>query len=236
MQRFRQHPQASGAQHQKCLQRNQHQRGEHAQQRRALLFHHFSGHRSGYHRPPRLTQSAPFRCSSAAPPRSVSLRSCNLLVTCLLLRSTIPSCQPVGPTMLSKSTLLAIAVALAPICTAAQTPALPAAAAVWNALSAPAMDPTKFAHAENVVIARDAIRITLIDGTIQFLQPVNGIVFGAVFHGNGRLEAAPPNPLEAHQLWLFTKQSKLDMAITEATFSFTDTFAEEISKEVKFQA
>jgi hypothetical protein len=138
--------------------------------------------------------------------------------------------------MLSKSTLLAIAVALAPICTAAQTPALPAAAAVWNALSAPAMDPTKFAHAENVVIARDAIRITLIDGTIQFLQPVNGIVFGAVFRGTGRLEAVPPNPLEAHQLLLFTKQSKLDMTFTEATFSFTDTFAEEIANEVRFQA
>jgi hypothetical protein len=107
---------------------------------------------------------------------------------------------------------------------------------VWNALSAPVVDAAKFAHAENVVITRDAIRITLVDGTIQFLRPVNGIVFGAVFHGNGRLEAVPPNPLEAHQLWLFTKQSKLDMAITEATFSFTDTFAEEIAKEVKFQA
>jgi hypothetical protein len=137
--------------------------------------------------------------------------------------------------MLPKSTFLAIAVALSPIFTAAQSPALPAAT-VWNALSAPAMDSAKFAHAENVVIARDAIHITLIDGTIQFLQPVNGIVFGAVFRGNGRLEADPPNPLEVRQLSLFTKQSKLEMIFTEATFSLTDTFAEEIAKQVKFQA
>ena len=118
--------------------------------------------------------------------------------------------------MLSKSALLATAVALAPICIAAQTPA--SAAAVWNALSAPAMDPAKSAHAENVVIVRDAIRITLVDGAIQFLQPVNGIVFGAVFRGNGRLGAVPPNPLETHQLLLFTKQSKLDMTFHGSHF------------------
>jgi len=131
---------------------------------------------------------------------------------------------------------LAVAFLLSPIFTSAQASGPSSAAAVWNALSAPAIDPGKFAHAENVVIARDAIRITLTDGTIQFMQPVSGMIFGAVYHGNGRLEAVPPNPLEAHQLFLFTKQSKLDMAFTDATFSFTDTFEEEIAKQVKWQA
>jgi hypothetical protein len=135
-----------------------------------------------------------------------------------------------------KTTLLAIAVALASICTAAQTPALPAACAVWNALSAPAMDPTKFAHAENVVIARDAIRITLIDGTIQLTQPVNGATFGASFHGKGRVQVDPPNAVEAQQLTLFTKQVKLDMPFTDATFSFTDGLVDDLTKQLKWQA
>ena len=53
------------------------------------------------------------------------------------------------------------------------------------------MDPAKSAHVENVVINRDRVRITLIDGTIQFTQAANDVVFGAVFHGQGRLQARP---------------------------------------------
>jgi peptidase M1-like protein len=137
--------------------------------------------------------------------------------------------------MLQNTKLLAIAFVLAPIPAAAQTPAPSTAAAIWNALAAPAMDPAKSAHVENVTIARDAIHITFTDGTIQFTQPVNGVVFGAVFHGNGRLEAAPPNPLELRQLYLFTKQQKLSMTFTDATFSFTDGLLDEIAKQLKWQ-
>jgi hypothetical protein len=78
--------------------------------------------------------------------------------------------------------------------------------AVWNALQAPAMDPEKVASVENVEIVRDRIHITLKSGTIQFAQPVNGVVFAAVFHGEGRVQCDPPNPIEAQQLRLFTKQ------------------------------
>jgi hypothetical protein len=124
---------------------------------------------------------------------------------------------------------------LAPWCLA-QSPTGSAAAAVWNALSAPAMDPGKSAHAENVDIVRDRVHINLTDGTIQFTQPVNGVVFGAVFHGKGRLEADAPNPQEAQQLRLFTKQDRLNWEFTEATFSFTDGLLDEVAKQVKWQA
>jgi len=56
------------------------------------------------------------------------------------------------------------------------------------------------------------------------------------FTANGRVEAAPPNPLEWQQLRLFTKQDKLNMAFTDATFSFTDGLLDEVAKEVKWQA
>jgi hypothetical protein len=118
----------------------------------------------------------------------------------------------------------------------AQAPAPPPSASVWNALSTPAMDPAKSAHTENVEIVRDRVHITLLDGTIQFAQPVNGVVFGAVFHGSGRVQLDPPNSAEAQQLFLFTKQNKLDLAFTEATFNFTDGLLDEVAKQVKWQA
>ncbi len=117
----------------------------------------------------------------------------------------------------------------------AQAPAGSAGATVWNALSAPTMDPAKSARAENVDILRDHVRINLTDGTIQFTQPVNGVVFGAVFHGKGRLEADPPNPQEAQQLRLFTRRDRLNVEFSDATFSFTDGLLDEVAKQVKWQ-
>src|ERR1700693_471484 len=117
----------------------------------------------------------------------------------------------------------------------AQTPAGSSAASVWNALSAPAMDPSKSAHAENSQIVRHRIHIPPTDGTIQFIQPANGLVFGASFHGTGRVRVEPPNPIEAQQLRLFIKQDKLELIFTDATFSFTDSLLDEVAKQVKWQ-
>ena len=97
------------------------------------------------------------------------------------------------------------------------------------------MDPAKSAHTENVTIVRDRIHITLLDGTIQFTQSANGVVFGAVFRGNGRVQLDPPNPIEAQQLRLFIKQDKIAMPFTEGTFSFTDGLLDEVAKQVKWQ-
>jgi Peptidase family M1 domain len=108
-------------------------------------------------------------------------------------------------------------------------------AGAWSAVSSPTMDGAKTATVENVEIVRDRVHIALVNGTIQFTKPVNGVVFGAVFHGEGRVSAEPPNPIEAHQLQLFTKQDKLNMEFSEATFSFTDGLLEEAGKQVKWK-
>ncbi len=138
--------------------------------------------------------------------------------------------------MIHRAVLSIVFASLLATCGYAQAPAPPPAASVWNALSSPAMDPAKSAHTENVEIVRDRVHIILTEGTIQFAQPVNGVVFGAVFHGNGRVQVDPPNSIEAQQLKLFTKQDKLDMTFTDATFSFTDGLADEVAKQVKGQA
>lgn len=121
------------------------------------------------------------------------------------------------------------------VCPAGAVAQASPAQAAWNALVAPVFDPAKSANIENVVIVRDRVTITLTDGGIHFTQPANGVVFGAVFHGNGRVQVTPPSPIEAQQLRLFTKQDKLDMAFTEATFSFTDGLLEEVAKQVRWQ-
>ena len=110
------------------------------------------------------------------------------------------------------------------------------AAPVWSILSAPMVDPGTTAHVQNASILRDRINITLVDGTIQFAKPVNSVVFGAVFHGKGRVQVEPPNDIEAQQLRLFSKRDKLDMAFNDATFSFTDEFFDEIAGQVKWQS
>ncbi len=106
---------------------------------------------------------------------------------------------------------------------------------VWPVLSSPTMDPSKTATTENVEILRDRVHITLVNGSIQFVKPVNGIVFGAVFHGEGRLQVDPPSSAEARQLQLFTRHDQLSVAFSDATFSFTDGLLEDVAKQVKWK-
>ena len=111
----------------------------------------------------------------------------------------------------------------------------PDPSAVWKALWEPAFDAGKSTHVEPLTLARDRIRITLNSGTIGFTQPVNGQVFGAAFRGHGRVQVEPPDPREAQQLRLFTKQDVLDLEFSEATFSFTDNTFDEVARQVRWR-
>jgi hypothetical protein len=110
------------------------------------------------------------------------------------------------------------------------------AVTVWKALQSPVMDPAKSANIQNIVIQRDRVKITLANGVIHFAQPANGVVFAAVFRGSGRVQADPPDAIEASQLRLFTNQSSLNMTFTEATFSFTDGLFDEVGKQIQWSA
>lgn len=134
-----------------------------------------------------------------------------------------------------RSFALAVCFAAVPSALGQSAPSASPAVPAWQAVQSPAMDPSKSARVENIEIVRDRIHIQLLDGTIQFAQPLNGVVFAAVFHGNGRLQADPPPGAEAYELRFFTKQDKLDMTFSDATFSFTDGFYDEVAKSVKWQ-
>jgi len=92
---------------------------------------------------------------------------------------------------------------------------------VWNTLSAPAMDAKKAATVENVQIVRDRAKITLVNGpsSLRNLQMEWSL---APFSRGRTPSGRAAQSHEAQQLRLFTKQDKLHMTFSEATFSFTD--------------
>src|SRR5579863_7966730 len=107
-------------------------------------------------------------------------------------------------------------------------------AGAWKQISDPVFDSSKFAAVEGIELVRDAIHIKLTDGVIQFADTAEGKEFGAAFSGHGRLQVAPPNPIELAQLKLLSKQETLDLEFTEAVFCFADTTFEEISRQVRW--
>lgn len=127
---------------------------------------------------------------------------------------------------LSISFLLVLAIA-----TAVQVCAAQDAASVWNAVSQPVFDETKTAAVENIEIIRDRIHITLISGTIQFAKPANGVEFAASFEGRGKIQILPPNPREAQQLQLLSGSPVVSMEFSQAVFSFSDGFYDEIARD-----
>src|SRR5271169_1363550 len=123
--------------------------------------------------------SAAYIRRDAEPGELGLISSDSWLGTCLLRQDNVLSPRVSGDNVMICRAFLSI-VLVFPLATYsyAQTSAVPTAASVWNALSSPAMDPAKSAHAENVELVRDRVHITLLDGTIQFVQPVNGVTFG----------------------------------------------------------
>ena len=108
-------------------------------------------------------------------------------------------------------------------------------AAIWKSLLAPVFDPQKTTMLSDLTLVRDRLQLSFSDGSMQFSQPVNGVVYGASFRGHGRVKVEPPNSLEAQQLRLHTGQDSLDMEFTEAVLLFDDRTFEEVSQQAKWQ-
>jgi len=112
-------------------------------------------------------------------------------------------------------------------------------ASVWQKLERPVMDAGKSATVENVTLARDRIRITLVSGTLQLTEPAGpgeGMVTGAAFRGQGRIQVQPPDARETQQLRFFIGADTLDAEFTEAAFVFTDNTLAEWTTQVKWGA
>ena len=84
---------------------------------------------------------------------------------------------------------------------------------------------------KDLVLERDAFRITLQSGAVHLLAPLGGDTFGAVFIGQGSYLLNPATPAERTHLQLVTNSTEvLRDRFTKLILLFTDRTAEEVMK------
>lgn len=106
------------------------------------------------------------------------------------------------------------------------------AAEVLEAIRKVRLDPTQLYRVHDASIHREDLRIYLIEGTLAFLQPVQGKVTGAVFVGEGEVLLIPPNAVEKRSLGKFTGAPVLNEKFSSALFRFTDDTYERLRESV----
>jgi hypothetical protein len=85
--------------------------------------------------------------------------------------------------------------------------------------------------ASRIELRRGDVQITFEEGRLGFFSALDGRVTGAVFSGRGHILATPRDPVEKHQLALFTGAPILDQSITSAYFRFTDDTGAELLRQ-----
>ncbi|MGA7219954.1 MAG: M1 family aminopeptidase [Candidatus Sulfotelmatobacter sp.] len=89
-------------------------------------------------------------------------------------------------------------------------------------LSNTELDPTRVFRVRDASLDRDAIHVTLDDGTIAFTRDVMGKITGAFFEGEGEVLLAPPDEVERRSMSLFTGMAILEERFSTAYFRFND--------------
>ena len=106
---------------------------------------------------------------------------------------------------------------------------------LYQSLSALEVDPAHVYDVHDLTLRRDGVALTLTDGTLGFLQPLDGRVSGAVFIGRGRVFALPPNTAERASVLRFLKVPLIDVEFWQAYLRFDDDTAKEIQRDLTEQ-
>jgi len=123
--------------------------------------------------------------------------------------------------------------AIAPLTAAAADPGLVAA---YGQLRNASLDATRIAVAENLVLKRGGAQFAFNHGAFYALEPVLGLVAGAVFVGEGVFSFQPPGELEQKHLARVTNgQPRLEEPFREAVLLFTDSTFVDLSSDAKFK-
>ncbi len=115
--------------------------------------------------------------------------------------------------------------------------AVPAAAQdsprdLYRALNELQVNPGQIYSVRDLHLRRDVISLTLTEGELAFLGPLDGKITGAVFSGRGRVIALPPDPAERRSLAHFLGVPLLDQPVTRAYIRFTDGTAADLSRQI----
>ena len=98
--------------------------------------------------------------------------------------------------------------------------------ALYQKLAQAGLDPKAVYSVRDASLDREDMHITLEDGTIGFLEAVDGKVTGAFFEGAGDILLIPPDRAERGSLALFTGTAVLEEKFRSAYLRFNDdTFA-----------
>ncbi len=82
-------------------------------------------------------------------------------------------------------------------------------------------------------LRRETVSMTFDRGRMIFLRPVEGLVTGLFFWGEGTIVALPPNRIEKQQLNLFTGAPILNEHFDEAFIRFTDDTYAQLMEQVE---
>ena len=100
--------------------------------------------------------------------------------------------------------------------------------ALLKQLTSVTLDPTQVYVIRDAHLRRARMDLYLNRGFIAFMTPVQGVVTGAVFWGEGEVLMIPPNRAEKRNLAQFTREPILDEKIESAYIRFTDQTAREL--------
>ena len=100
---------------------------------------------------------------------------------------------------------------------------------LYQALRARTPNGTSFA-VKDLKLKRDAGEFTFSSGAFYLYTPVNGLVTGAIFIGEGSFHVEPPSAMEKRQLKAVMKTEILDQRFTSAVMEFTDGTATELQR------
>ena len=89
------------------------------------------------------------------------------------------------------------------------------AVSLYRQLASVRLDPDRVFRVRDISIETHEIHLTFTDGLIAFTEPVNGVITGAYFQGEGEVLVLPPERVERESLALFTGNAVLEEKFTQ---------------------
>jgi Peptidase family M1 domain len=105
--------------------------------------------------------------------------------------------------------------------------------ALYQALNDLKIDATHVYSVKDLTFRRDAFRFGLTEGSLAFLQPIDGRITGAVFIGRGHVAGSPRDPGERRSLSRALGVPILDQTFNSAYLRFTDDTAAELRHQLE---
>jgi Peptidase family M1 domain len=107
---------------------------------------------------------------------------------------------------------------------------------LYDALNALRVDSSaiyEIASSDRIELRRADVQLSLDQGKVAFLTPLNGRITGAVFSGRGHVLAAPRDPEEKQQMARFLGTPVLDQEFTNICLRFTDETSADLLRQLQ---